>query len=115
MNQEIHYTPANELAKHIREKKISPVEVVQAHLDRIDALNSKLNAIVLFGQDPLGRAKQAEDAVMSGRDLAPLHGVPYTLKDCVQVAGMRTTLGSKLFDNYISDVDSTIYSRLNNA
>ena len=115
MNQEIHYTPASELAKDIREKKISPVEVVQAHLDRIDALNSKLNAIVIYGQDPLDRAKQAEDAVMSGRDLAALHGVPYTLKDCVQVAGMRTTLGSRLFDDYISDVDSTIYSRLNNA
>ena len=115
MTQEIHYTPAVELAQKIRTKQLSPVEVVQAHLDRIDALNARLNAIVIFAEDPLAQAKEAEATLMRGDNLGPLHGVPYTLKDCVQVAGMRTTLGSRLFDEYVSDVDATLYTRLKNA
>ena len=115
MSQEIYYTPASDLAHMIRSKVLSPVEVVQAHLDRIDALNSKLNAIVIFAADPLGQAREAEVDIMRGDNAGPLHGVPYTLKDCVQVVGMRTTLGSRLFTEYVSKQDATIYTRLRDA
>ncbi len=115
MNEQIHYASASDLARKIRSKEISPVEVVRAHLDRIDALNPRLNAIVIFADDPLDRAKEAEAAIMRGDEVGPLHGVPYTLKDCVQVGGMRTTLGSKLFTEYVSDQDATIYTRLKDA
>ena len=115
MNEEIHYISASDLARKIRSKEISPVEVVQALLDRIDALNPRLNAIVILAEDPLDKAGDAEVAIMRGDDVGPLHGVPYTLKDCVQVRGMRTTLGSKLFAEYVSDQGATVYTRLRDA
>ena len=115
MSQEIFYISASDLAHMIRTKVLSPVEVVQAHLDRIDHLNSTLNAIVIFSDDPLAEAREAERAIVRGDSTGPLHGIPYTLKDCVQVAGMRTTMGSKLFVDYVSDEDATIYTRLKAA
>ena len=115
MNEEICYASASALAERIRSRALSPVEVVQAHLDRIDALNPRLNAIVTFAEDAMDRAKEAEGAVMQGEDLGPLHGVPYTLKDCVEVSGMRTTQGSRLFADFISRQDATVYKRLKGA
>ena len=96
-------------------KRFHPSKSSKPHLDRIDALNPRLNAIVIFPEDPLDRAKEAEAAIMRGDEVGPLHGVPYTLKDCVQVGGMRTTLGSKLFTEYVSDQDATIHTRLRDA
>ncbi|MEE9199404.1 MAG: amidase [Dehalococcoidia bacterium] len=115
MHEEICYASATDLATKIRSKVLSPVEVVQAHLERIEALNPRLNAIVTFAEDAHQQAEAAEAAVMRGDDLGPLHGVPYTLKDCVEVAGLRTTQGSKLFEDYVSRKDATVYARLKNA
>ena len=115
MSEEIYYAPVTELAAKIRQKELSPVEVVQAHLDRIAQLNPTLNAIVFFADDPLELARQAEAAVMRGDDLGPLHGVPYTLKDCIETAGMRMSLGSKVYDGYISQQDAEVYTRLKGA
>ena len=115
MSEDIYYAPATELAAKIRQKVLSPVEVVQAHLDRIEQLNSTLNAIVFFAEDPLERAKEAEAAVMRGGDLGPLHGVPYTLKDCIETTGMRMSLGSKIYNDYVSQQDAEVYTRLRNA
>ena len=89
MEQEICWLSATELAEGIRSKKFSSQEVVQAHLDRIAALNPTLNAIVTFAPDPLTLAKEADAAIARGDELGPLHGVPFTLKDCVEVAGLR--------------------------
>ena len=115
MSEDIYYAPATELAAKIRDKVLSPVEVVQAHLDRIEQLNSTLNAIVFFTDDPLERAKEAEAAVMHGDHLGPFHGVPYTLKDCIETTGMRMSLGSKIYNDYISRQDAEVYTRLKNA
>ncbi len=115
MSEDIYYAPATELAAKIRQKVLSPVEVVQAHLDRIEQLNSTLNAIVFFTNDPLERAKEAEAAVMRGDDLGPMHGVPYTLKDCIETTGMRMSLGSKIYNDYVSEQDAEVYTRLKNA
>ncbi len=115
MSEEIYYASATELAARIRQKALSPVEVVQAHLDRIAQLNPTLNAIVFFADDPMEQARQAEAEVMRGDELGPLHGVPYTLKDCIETAGMRMSLGSKIYDGYISRQDSEVYTRLKAA
>ena len=115
MSEEIYYASVTELAAKIRRKTLSPVEVVEAHLRRIEQLNSTLNAIVFFADDPLEQARQAEAAVMRGDELGPLHGVPYTLKDCIETAGMRMSLGSRIYDGYISRQDAEVYTRLKAA
>ena len=115
MTQDICWLPAAELAEGIRNKTFSSQEVVQAHLDRIDALNPTLNAIVTFAPDPLALAKEADAAIARGDDLGPIHGVPFTLKDCVEVAGLRATQGSKILADNVSTRDSTVYERLKGA
>ena len=82
MTKEIIFSDATKLAELIRTKEVSPVEVVQAHLDRIAAVNPKINAIVTLADGALKAAKAAEAAVLAGDELGPLHGVPFTGKDC---------------------------------
>ena len=77
MNQDICWLSATELAEGIRSKTFSSQEVVQAHLDRIAALNPTLNAIVTFAPDPLALAKEADAAIARGAELGALHGVPF--------------------------------------
>ncbi len=115
MSEEVYFAPATELAAKVRDKSLSPVEVVQAHLDRIEQLNPTLNAIVFFAADPLAQAREAEAAVMRGDPLGPLHGVPYTLKDCIETAGLPMSLGSRIYDGYVSQQDAEVYTRLKAA
>jgi Asp-tRNA(Asn)/Glu-tRNA(Gln) amidotransferase A subunit family amidase len=104
------------LARKIRKKELSPVEVVDAYLARIEKVNPKVNAIVtLTAEDARARAKQAEQDVMEGKPLPSLHGVPCTVKDPFQTAGVRTTNGSKLFADYIPASDATMVKRLRAA
>jgi Asp-tRNA(Asn)/Glu-tRNA(Gln) amidotransferase A subunit family amidase len=79
MSSDIIYFDANKLAELIRTREVSPVEIVQAHLDRIGAANPKLNAIVTVADGALEAAKAAEEAVVAGEELGPLHGVPFTV------------------------------------
>ncbi|MDB5981283.1 MAG: hypothetical protein JWQ69_2298 [Pseudomonas sp.] len=112
----IYYRDATELARLIRTKALSPVEVMQAHLDRIDAVNPKINAIVtLMRDDALKAAKVAEKAVLNGDELGPLHGVPFTIKDALDTAGVLTQRGSKLFAGHIPDKDATAVARFKAA
>lgn len=115
MSEEIFYADATQLAVQIRAKEVSPVDVVTAHLERIDAINPGLNAMVCLCDDPLEQARQAEQAVMDGHVLGPLHGVPFTAKDCFDVAGLRTTRGSKLFADHVPTVDAVAVGRLKDA
>src|ERR671925_227613 len=115
MYEDICYLDATELAAQIRAKAISPIEVVQAHLERIDAINPKLNAIVTMIEGAQERAREAEAAVLRGDHLGPLHGVPFTIKDCVDTAGIRTTRGSRLFANHVPTADATVVTRLQAA
>jgi aspartyl-tRNA(Asn)/glutamyl-tRNA(Gln) amidotransferase subunit A len=89
MTTPIFYSDATRLAELIRNREISPVEVVQAHLDRIEAVNPKINAIVSVAEGALEAAKAAEAAVLAGEKLGPLHGVPFTAKDSIDTAGYR--------------------------
>ena len=113
---DLAYLPALELAAAIRAKKISPREVMQRLLDRIERLNPQLNAFVtVAAEEALCAATRAEQAVMSGARLGPLHGVPLHVKDNLYVAGSRTTFGSKLFEHNITIDDCPAVKRLRAA
>jgi Asp-tRNA(Asn)/Glu-tRNA(Gln) amidotransferase A subunit family amidase len=115
MSNELIYSDATELAELIRNKEVSPVEVMQARLDRIEAINPKLNAIVALANDALQSAKAAEAAVMAGEKLAPLHGVPFTVKDSIDTAGVLTQRGSPIFKGRIPEADATTVPRMKGA
>ena len=104
---ELHELSAVEQAEAVRERRVSPVELVEHYLRRIDALDGRLNAFVTVTADrALEQARQAERRVMAGTDgLPPLFGVPTAIKDLNLTAGVRTTFGSKLYDSFISPVD----------
>src|SRR5690348_14579261 len=108
--------PARVLAAMIRRKEVSPLEVLDAHLAAIERLNGKLNAIVtLVAERAREAAKSAEDAVMAGRPLGPLHGLPVVIKDVTQTAGIRTTFGSPLYRDFIPAEDEEVVVRLKRA
>jgi aspartyl-tRNA(Asn)/glutamyl-tRNA(Gln) amidotransferase subunit A len=115
MSEEICYADATELAGRIRSKALSPVEVMTAFLDRIEAINPRVNAVVSVADDAIERARQAEPAVVRGDALGPLHGVPFTIKDCIDTEGVRTTRGSKLFEDRVPERDAPVVSRLKGA
>jgi aspartyl-tRNA(Asn)/glutamyl-tRNA(Gln) amidotransferase subunit A len=115
MSSEIVWLDATELARRIRAKELSPVEVVREFLDRADAVNPGVNAIVVDIPGALEQARAAERAVAAGEPLGPLHGVPVTIKDCIDTAGVRTTRGSLLFKDRVPDTDATVVTRLQGA
>ena len=115
MSEDIYYLEATDLARRIRTKELSPVEVLGTHLERLEAVNPKFNAVVTMVNDAQDRAKAAENMVMRGEALGPLHGVPFTMKDCFDVAGVRTTRGSKLFEHHLPKLDATVVARLKEA
>ena len=107
---------ARELARLIRTRAVSPVEVLDAHLEVIEALNPKLNAIVtLVADQARDRARQAETAVMKGEPLGPMHGLPIGVKDVTTTAGIRTTFASPLFKDYVPEEDAEAVRRLKAA
>jgi amidase len=104
---------ARELARLIRTRAVSPVEVLDAYLKVIEALNPKLNAIVtLVADQARDRARHAESAVMKGEPLGPMHGLPIGIKDVTTTAGIRTTFASPLFKDYVPEEDAEAVRRL---
>ncbi|SFQ72352.1 aspartyl-tRNA(Asn)/glutamyl-tRNA(Gln) amidotransferase subunit A [Variovorax sp. OK605] len=102
---------ARELAALIRRKEASPVEAVQAALARIEA-RRELNAfITVTGEQALDAARRAEAAVMAGEALGPLHGVPYSVKDLTLTAGVRTTMGSAIYEDFVPTSDAVAVAR----
>ncbi len=109
----LHQLPATELITLIRSKKLSPVELVQASLDRAEQLQPILNCfITLCGEEAMRQARQAEQAIMDGAPLGRLHGIPYTVKDLVHTAGVRTTFGTVLYKDNIPTEDAPSVARL---
>ena len=115
MNTDLTRYDATQLAELIRTREVSPVEVVQAHLHRIQAVNPKINAIVTMADDALEAARAAEAAVMAGAELGPLHGVPFTAKDSIDTAGVLTQRGSPIFRGRLPEADATSVARLKSA
>ncbi len=104
------------MAEQIRNRQISPVELVEAHLARIEQRNPKINAFVqIDSEGALTRARDAETAVMQGQNLGPLHGVPISIKSSIDVAGMRCEAGTKLRAGHVASSDAPLVSRLRNA
>jgi len=103
------------LAAQIAARRVSPVEVLQAHLDRIREINPQLNAIVTLAPDVMQRAKEAEAAVTRGDALGPLHGVPVTVKDTIETAGLRTTSGSAMRAEFVPKRDAPAVAKLKAA
>src|SRR5262245_44812532 len=115
-NKLLNRRSATELAKLIRTKAVSPVEIVQAHLEAISKLNPSINAIcTLVAEQALKAAKKAEAAVMSGESLGLLHGLPIGIKDVTPTAGIRTTYGSRLFADHVPEEDAAVVARLRQA
>src|SRR5271167_3518707 len=104
---EFTFCSAVSMTEQIREKKLSPVELVEAHLARIEKLNPKLNAFVQVDADGARRqAVKAEKAVMRGEELGPLHGVPVSIKSSIDVAGLRCEAGTKLRAGFVPTRDA---------
>ena len=111
----VYYMPASELIEGFRRRELSPVEVAQATLDRIERLNPKLNAFVTVTPErALEDARRAEAAYGTGEPPA-LAGVPVSIKDLVPTKGIRTTRGSLLEPNWVPDVDPVFVQRLYDA
>lgn len=116
MTSELCFTPATELAAMIRGRKISPVEVVEAVLGRIEALNPRLNAYLAINDEGARQAaKAAETAVMQEEALGLLHGLPVSIKDLEPTAGLRCTYGSKFYADNIAKIDGIITERVKAA
>jgi aspartyl-tRNA(Asn)/glutamyl-tRNA(Gln) amidotransferase subunit A len=110
---ELVWTPALELARMIRAKEITALEVTEAVLERIAAVNPALNAYCLVTADTArAAAREADIAVMKGEPLGPLHGVPMSVKDVMFTRGIRTTAGSRLFAHTIPTEDALAVARL---
>jgi aspartyl-tRNA(Asn)/glutamyl-tRNA(Gln) amidotransferase subunit A len=105
-----------EAARQIARKELAPVELTQAALDRIFALNPQLNAFInVLGDQARAAAKAAEEEIMTGQRRGPLHGIPIALKDLCATKGVRTTAGSKILQNHVPLNDATVASRLAQA
>jgi len=114
--EEICYLGAGELSRLIQKREISPVEIVKAHLNRIESLEPILNSfITLLADQAMEAARQAEKEIQAGRYRGPLHGIPLGLKDLFYTKGIRTTSGSKIFDTFIPNVDGTVVTKLKEA
>jgi aspartyl-tRNA(Asn)/glutamyl-tRNA(Gln) amidotransferase subunit A len=110
---DLAWASMSELARLVATKAASPVEIVQAHLDRIAALDGTLKAyITVMGEAAQAGAKAAEAAVTAGERLGPLHGVPVGLKDLYCTKGVRTTGGSRILGDWVPGSDATVVTRL---
>jgi len=112
-SDELCWTPAHKLARLIRTKAVSPVEVVESFLARIDHINPKINAYcTVAAEHAREAARRAEDAVRRGDELRPLHGVPFSVKDLIATKGIRTTMGSMIFEHNVPEEDAILVERL---
>jgi amidase len=115
-DRDLCFTPATELAGLYRARKVSPLEVMQAVLARIDAVNPRVNAYVTLARaSALRAARQATLRIRRGATLPPLHGVPVSIKDLTPTKGVRTTWGSKIFERHVPAEDAVVVERLKAA
>jgi Asp-tRNA(Asn)/Glu-tRNA(Gln) amidotransferase A subunit family amidase len=113
---DICFLSANELARLIRSKEISCTELVRMHLQRIEALNPRLNAFVAVdGDRALNAARDADKRLSTGGDVPPLLGVPLSIKCCIDVAGLTAEAGSRLRAGYVAEQDAPLVQRLKAA
>lgn len=113
---DIGWLDATALAELIRTQQVSAVEVVRQCLERVDEIGPRLNPVVtVLADQALAAAGAADEAVVAGGTLGPFHGVPFTVKDSLDVAGARTTRGSALFRDRVATADATTVARMRSA
>ena len=113
---EVCFLSAAEIGRLIKSREVSPVEVTQAYLERIDGLDERLHSyIMVANEEALRQAKEAEAQIASGQHKGPLHGVPLGIKDQCDIQGWPTTGGSTIFKDNVPDHDSTVAARLREA
>jgi len=113
---DLAFAPVTELAQLVRERKISPVELVRMYLERIDRWDDRLHAYVTVSREAaMQQAKEAEAAVTRGDRLGPLHGMPLAVKDQFLTEGIRTTNGTRTLAAFVPDEDATAVTRLRGA
>ena len=113
---DLHCSGIAETAAMLREKRVSPVEVTQAYLERIEALDGRLRAYVtVMREQAMAEARESERAIQAGRYLGPLHGIPVAVKDIIYTKGVLTSAGSKVLADHVPQEDSSIVERLREA
>ena len=113
---DLAFKSATELAALVRTKEVSPVDLVETYLNRIDRIDGRLNSYVtVAGDQALDAARDAEQAVADGAHLPPFHGVPISIKDLQETAGIRTTLSTKALADYVPDEDENSVRRIRSA
>lgn len=113
---DLSFMSATELVQRVRSKQLSPVEIIDAMLARIEQINPTLNAYcTVAGEQARASAKEAEAKLMRDEPLGPLHGVPVSIKDLTQTQGIRTTFGSRAFEHHVPDEDALLVQRLKQA
>jgi amidase len=116
VSDELNFMTARELARRIKERELSAVEVLEAHLDQIERVNPIVNAIVtLIPERAMAAAHAADAALARGDDVGPLHGLPIAHKDTLATRGIRTTQGSPLYIDTVPDENALIVERIQSA
>jgi len=116
LHADLCFRPVTELSDLIRHRKLSPVELTQAYLDRIRRYAGEMNAFVTVTDDiAMEQAREAEREIARGRRRGPLHGIPYGAKDLLATAGTRTTWGAAPTRNQRFDQDATVIRLLREA
>ena len=115
-NEDLAYISATEVARLIKKGEITSVEVTQLAIDRANATQGTLNAFITICEDQaIDAARSSDSAVSNGEKLGPLQGVPFTVKDLINTQGVRTTMGSLIFDENFPKSDAVAISRLKEA
>ncbi len=116
MSHELCFASATDLARLIRERAVTCQAVMRAHLDQIERVNPRVNAIVtLLPDQAMQGAREADRRLASGERLGPLHGLPVAHKDLLVTKGIRTTFGSPIYRDFVPDTDAIIVERLRAA
>ena len=115
MSDDLAFLPATEQARLIRERKVSPVELTELYLDRIERLDPQLNSFVTVAAEQARRRAREAEELLPEPGLPPFHGVPISLKDLDVVAGIRTTMSARPFADWVPEFDSAMVGRLRRA
>ena len=114
--EDIPFLTVAQLAQRIESKEVSPVEATEAYLDRIDSLDFKFNAFLTVSRkQALQAAREAEQAIVQGNYLGPMHGIPVAVKDQFWTKGIRSTGGSRILADFFPDEDATVIANLKQA
>ena len=113
---DLHYLTISQAGELIQNQELSPVELTQAFLDRIQQTDDQLHSfITVLSEQAVADARLAESEILQGHYKGPLHGIPFALKDLYDTAGIKTTSGSRVDINRIPTEDSTCTARLNRS